>query len=103
MSWTRPPRGGTSANDLRDAARGRDILRIGSVGLSKRGSKMTMLLFLMMMMLEAKAGADQRMEPASYWVQFLQQFAPDTFPRLLPRYPFPSPDSNPISADVAWT
>ena len=44
LSWTLPPRGGTSANEL---SRGRDILRVRSADLSKRGSKMTMLLLLM--------------------------------------------------------
>ena len=68
LSWTLPHKRGTLANDLGDAACVRDILRIGSVGLSKRGSQMTMLLFLMMMPLEVKSGADQRMGPATYWV-----------------------------------
>ena len=65
LSWTLLPRGGTSANEL---SRGRNILHVCSADLSKRGSKMTMLLFLMVLLLEVKAGADKRMEPATYWV-----------------------------------
>ena len=62
---------------------------------------MTMLLFLIILLLQVEVDANQRIKPAMYWVQFLQQFALDTFPHLFPCYLFPSPDSNPISADIA--